>query len=121
MIIIAPTSANAISKLSRGMADDMLTKTVLASNCVKLVAPALSLNVQKNPIVQDNIDILRAYGFDVINPKLLDINGNNSDYYKMASDEEIFDHIERCIAYKKTLSVRRYLSQPDQRVKLLTL
>lgn len=109
LIIIAPTSANAISKLSRGMADDMLTKTVLASNCVKLVAPALSLNVQKNPIVQDNIDILIAYGFDVINPKLLDINGNNSDYYKMASDEEIFDHIERCIAYKKDLIGKKVL------------
>ncbi len=104
LILISPASANMISSLSRGMADDILTKTVLSCDCTKLVAPALSASVYKNPIVQDNIDILKAYGFDIIDTKLNSIKNSSlvfNDY--MASEQEIFDYCEKYLFYKKDL------------------
>lgn len=104
LVVVAPATANTISRLSRGMADDILTKIILSCNCIKLVVPSLSASVYKNPIVQDNIDILKAYGFNVISPDMGDILHNNYDTASnMVSEQEIFDHIERFMAYKKDL------------------
>ena len=68
LIIIAPATANVCAKLAYGLADDMLTTTVLACKCPKLIAPAMNTNMYENPITQDNLDILRRYGFHIIEP-----------------------------------------------------
>ena len=68
LVIIAPATANVCAKLAHGLADDMLTTTVLACRCPKLIAPAMNTNMYENPVTQDNLEILRRYGWDVIEP-----------------------------------------------------
>lgn len=68
LVIIAPATANICAKLAHGLADDMLTTTVLACRCPKLIAPAMNTNMYENPVTQDNLDTLRRYGWDVIAP-----------------------------------------------------
>ena len=69
LFLIAPASAKVIAKLAHGIADDMLTTTVLAAGCEKLVAPAMNTGMLENPITQDNLKTLRRYGFQVIEPE----------------------------------------------------
>ncbi len=66
--LIAPATANVIAKLAHGLADDMLTTTVLAASCPKIVAPAMNTGMYENPITQDNLRLLKQYGFQVIEP-----------------------------------------------------
>ena len=66
MILVAPATANVIAKMAHGIADDMLTTTVLAAKCPKLVSPAMNTGMLENPITQDNIATLERYGFTVI-------------------------------------------------------
>ena len=68
VILIAPATANVIAKLTNGIADDMLTTTVLAATCHKIVAPSMNTNMLMNPVTQDNIKKLKEYGFEVIEP-----------------------------------------------------
>ena len=68
LILIAPATANVIAKLANGLADDMLTTTVLAARCKKLVAPAMNTAMLENPITQDNLAKLKKYGFGIIEP-----------------------------------------------------
>ena len=68
LCLIAPATANVIAKMAHGLADDMLTTTVLACQCKKLVSPAMNTRMYENPITQDNLDILRKYGFTIIEP-----------------------------------------------------
>ena len=68
LVIIAPATANVCAKLAHGLADDMLTTTVLACNCPKLIAPAMNTGMYENPVTQDNLNILRRYGWNVIEP-----------------------------------------------------
>lgn len=68
LVIIAPATANICAKLAHGLADDMLTTTVLACCCPKLIAPAMNTNMYENPVTQDNLDTLRRYGWEVIAP-----------------------------------------------------
>ena len=68
LVIIAPATANVCAKLAHGLADDMLTTTVLACRCPKLIVPAMNTNMYENPVTQDNLAILRRYGWDVIEP-----------------------------------------------------
>ena len=68
LVIIAPATANICAKLAHGLADDMLTTTVLACCCPKLIAPAMNTNMYENPVTQDNLDTLRHYGWEVIAP-----------------------------------------------------
>ena len=68
LVIIAPATANICGKLAHGLADDMLTTTVLACHCPKLIAPAMNTNMYENPVTQDNLKILRHYGWEVIAP-----------------------------------------------------
>ena len=63
-----PASANVIGKIAHGIADDMLTTTVMACRCKKILAPAMNTNMYENPIFQDNLDICRRYGMEVITP-----------------------------------------------------
>lgn len=68
LVIIAPATANVCAKLAYGLADDMLTTTVLACRCPKLIAPAMNTNMFENPVTQDNLSTLRRYGWNVIEP-----------------------------------------------------
>ena len=68
VVMIAPASANVIGKLACGIADDMLTTTVLACKCKKIIAPAMNTNMFENPIVQDNLERLKRFGMEVIEP-----------------------------------------------------
>ncbi len=68
LVMIAPATANICAKLAHGLADDMLTTTVLACRCPKLIAPAMNTNMYQNPVTQDNLDVLRHYGWQVIEP-----------------------------------------------------
>lgn len=110
IMLIAPTSANTISKLSRGMSDDMLTKVALECSCTKIVAPSLGISTYKNPILQDNIDILKAYGFDVIDPGIGGLNAVAGPIEeRMASEENIFAYVEKCLSNRKDLLGKRVL------------
>ena len=66
LVIVAPATANVCAKLAHGLADDMLTTTVLACRCPKLIAPAMNTNMYENPVTQDNLATLRRYGWEVI-------------------------------------------------------
>ena len=68
VVMIAPASANVIGKLAHGIADDMLTTTVMACKCKKIISPAMNTNMFENPVVQDNLKILEHYGYQVIQP-----------------------------------------------------
>ena len=68
LAIVVPATANIMAKLAHGLADDMLTTTLLACRCPKLIAPAMNTRMYENPITQDNMDILRKYGFRIIEP-----------------------------------------------------
>ena len=70
VVMIAPASANVIGKIAHGIADDMLTTTVMACTCKKILAPAMNTRMFENPILQDNLDICRRYGMEVIAPSL---------------------------------------------------
>ena len=71
VVLIAPASANVIGKIAGGIADDMLTTTVMACKCKKIIAPAMNTNMYENPIVQDNLEKLRHYGYEIIAPTSL--------------------------------------------------
>lgn len=68
LVIVAPATANVCAKLAHGLADDMLTTTILACRCPKLIAPAMNTNMYENPVTQDNLALLRHYGWEVIEP-----------------------------------------------------
>ncbi len=68
LVMIAPATANVIAKLAHGLADDMLTTTVLACNCSKIVVPAMNTKMYENPVTQDNLNTLRRYGWEVVEP-----------------------------------------------------
>ena len=68
VVLVAPASANVIAKLAHGLADDMLTTTVLACTCKKIISPAMNTRMFENPITQDNLRICERYGMEVISP-----------------------------------------------------
>ena len=68
LVLLAPATANVIGKIANGIADDMLTTTVMACTCKVLVAPAMNTAMLENPITQDNLATLKKYGFGIIEP-----------------------------------------------------
>lgn len=68
LVLIAPATANILAKLAHGIADDMLTTTVLACGCPKIAAPAMNTRMYENPVTQDNLETLRRYGWEVLTP-----------------------------------------------------
>lgn len=89
VVMIAPASANVIGKIANGIADDMLTTTVMACPCKKIVSPAMNHNMFHNPIVQDNIEKLKHYGYEIVEPAHgMLANGDMGD--GRMPDEELF-------------------------------
>ena len=104
LILIAPATANVIAKLAHGQADDMLTTTVLAARCKKLVAPAMNTAMLENPITQDNLKTLAHYGFGIIQPAVGLLACKDVGSGKLPEPEVLLDAIARELAREKDLA-----------------
>lgn len=93
VFLVAPASANVIAKAAHGIADDMLTTTLLAATCPKLFAPAMNTRMYQNPITQDNLQILKKYGMKVITPASGYLACGDTGEGKMPEVEELYDNI----------------------------
>ena len=109
LVIIAPATANVCAKLAHGLADDMLTTTVLACRCPKLIAPAMNTNMYENPVTQDNLEILRRYGWEVIEPASGRLACGAVGKGKMPEPEELVQHILRHLALPHDLGGKKVL------------
>ena len=109
VVLVAPASANVIGKIAHGIADDMLTTTVMACKCKKIIAPAMNTNMFDNPILQDNLKILEHYGYEVISPAVGYLACGNTGAGKMPEPELLLQYILREIAYEKDMQGKRVL------------
>lgn len=104
LVIIAPATANVCAKLAYGLADDMLTTTVLACRCPKLIAPAMNTNMYENPVTQNNLDLLRKFGWDVIEPASGRLACGAVGKGKMPEPEDLVQHILRYLAFSHDMA-----------------
>ena len=109
VVLVAPATANVIAKMAHGIADDMLSTTVLACRCKKLVAPAMNTNMYENPITQDNLNTLRHYGFTVIDPAVGMLACKDVGAGKLPKEELLYNHILQEILYPKDLTGKKVL------------
>lgn len=103
VVMVAPASANVIGKIAHGIADDMLTTTIMACRCRKIIAPAMNTNMFQNPIVQDNLKILEKYGYEVISPACGYLACGDTGEGKMPEPELLLEYILREIAREKDM------------------
>ncbi|WP_448783069.1 bifunctional phosphopantothenoylcysteine decarboxylase/phosphopantothenate--cysteine ligase CoaBC [Blautia sp.] len=109
VVMIAPASANVIGKLAHGIADDMLTTTIMACKCKKIISPAMNTNMFENPVVQDNLKILEHYGYEVIAPASGYLACGDTGAGKMPEPETLLAYIERETACEKDLKGKKIL------------
>lgn len=109
IFLVAPASANVIGKMANGIADDMLTTTILACKCPKLVSPAMNTNMYENPIVQDNLKKLSRYGFEIIDPAVGYLACGDTGAGKMPEPEVLLAYILRTIAHEKDMAGKKVL------------
>lgn len=103
VIMVAPATANVIAKLAHGLADDMLTTTILASHAPKLIAPAMNTGMYENPVTQDNLALLKKYGMKVIEPAAGHLACGDEGKGKMPEPEILYEHILRSCACKQDM------------------
>lgn len=109
LVVIAPATANVCAKLSHGLADDMLTTTVLACRCPKLIAPAMNTNMYENPVTLDNLNLLRHYGWEVIEPASGRLACGAVGKGKLPEPEEILQYILKYLAFPHDLAGKKVL------------
>ena len=109
LVMIAPSTANVCAKLAHGLADDMLTTTVLACTCPKLIAPAMNTHMYENPVTQDNLEILRRYGWEVIAPASGRLACGAVGAGKLPEPQDLLQYILREIAFPHDLKGKRVL------------
>lgn len=109
LALIAPASANIIGKLAHGIADDMLTTTLMACTCPILISPAMNTAMYENPVLQNNLNILKKYGCKIIEPASGRLACGDTGAGKMPEPEELLSFIIREIAYEKDLSGKKIL------------
>ena len=109
VVLIAPASANVIGKIANGIADDMLTTTVMACPCKKIVSPAMNHNMYHNPIVQDNIEKLRRFGYEILSPEHGMLANGDSGDGRMPDEETLLAAVLREIACPKDLTGKKVL------------
>lgn len=109
LVIIAPATANVCAKLAHGLADDMLTTTVLACRCPKLIAPAMNTNMYENPVTQDNLNTLRHYGWDVIEPASGRLACGAVGKGKMPEPDDLLQNVLRYLAFPHDLAGKKVL------------
>ena len=102
--LISPATANVIGKIANGIADDMLTTTVMACTCKVIIAPAMNTAMYRNPIVQDNISKLKRFGYEVITPASGYLACGDNGEGKMPPEEELVDYALKEAAYKKDMA-----------------
>lgn len=103
VVMLAPASANVIGKIAHGIADDMLTTTIMACRCRKIIAPAMNTNMFENPIVQDNLKTLERYGYEIITPATGYLACGDTGAGKMPEPELLLEYILREIACEKDM------------------
>ena len=103
VVLVAPATANVIAKMAHGLADDMLTTTVLACTCPKIVSPAMNTQMLHNPITQDNLDILKHYGFEIIEPATGMLACKDIGEGKLPDTDVLLDYILKTIAFEKDM------------------
>lgn len=109
VVMVAPASANVIGKIANGIADDMLTTTVMACPCTKIISPAMNHNMYHNPIVQDNIEKLARFGYIIVPPERgMLANGDTGDG-RMPEEKVLLEYILREIAFEKDLAGKKVL------------
>lgn len=108
-VLVAPATANVIGKLANGIADDMLTTTVMACKCKKMVAPAMNTQMFENPIVQDNLKKLEHYGMTVIQPEVGRLACKDVGAGKLPSEQVLLDYLLRELHYEKDMVGQRVL------------
>ena len=104
LVLIAPASANVIGKIANGIADDMLTTTIMACTCTKLVSPAMNTNMYNNPIVQDNIKKLENYGYVMIEPECGRLACGDVGAGKLPSEEVLVESIEKHLCQEQDMA-----------------
>ncbi|MGN0163943.1 MAG: bifunctional phosphopantothenoylcysteine decarboxylase/phosphopantothenate--cysteine ligase CoaBC [Candidatus Ornithomonoglobus sp.] len=109
VVMLAPASANVIGKIANGIADDMLTTTVMACPCKKIISPAMNHNMFHNPIVQDNIEKLRRFGYEIVEPENgMLANGDTGDG-RMPDESILLEYILKEVYHEKDLSGKKIL------------
>ncbi|MBP1736651.1 MAG: coaBC [Oscillospiraceae bacterium] len=109
VLLVAPATANTIAKLAHGIGDNMLTTTALACNCKKMIAPAMNTNMWENPVTQDNLNLLRRYGWLVVDPIGGRLACGTVGLGKMPEPSTLLEYLERELYSKKDLTGKRVL------------
>ena len=126
VVLVAPASATVIGKIANGIADDMLTTTVMACKCKKIISPAMNTQMFENPIVQDNLKKLEHYGYEVIQPAVGLLACKDVGQGKMPEPETLLEYILQEVAYEKDLKGKKILvtagptQEPIDPVRYLT-
>lgn len=107
VVLIAPASANVIGKIAGGIADDMLTTTIMACRCKKIISPAMNTGMYENPILQDNLKKLKHFGYEIIEPDTGLLACKDVGAGKMPSEQVLLQHILREIRFEKDMTGRR--------------
>lgn len=108
-VLIAPATANVMARLAHGIADDMLTTTVLACDCPKIIAPAMNTRMYENPATRENMDTLKRYGMTVIEPASGRLACGDMGAGKMPEPEELLQYVLMACAYEKDMTGKRVL------------
>lgn len=109
LVLLAPATANVIGKIVNGLADDMLTTTVMACTCKTLIAPAMNHNMYRNPIVQDNLKKLENFGYEIIPPDTGMLANGDIGEGKLPSEETLIEYVLRELAFPKELAGKNVL------------
>lgn len=109
VVLVAPASANVIAKMANGIADDMLTTTLLACRCKKLVAPAMNTNMYENPVVQANLERLKQFGMEIIEPDTGMLACRAEGKGKLPSEDILFEYIRKEILVEKDMTGKKVL------------
>ena len=109
LVLIAPATANVLAKLANGLADDMLTTTVLACDCPKAAAPAMNTRMYENPVTQDNLNRLRHYGWEVVEPGTGHLACGAEGKGRLPEPEELLEVCLHALAHEKDLAGKRVL------------
>lgn len=109
VFMVAPASANVIGKIAGGIADDMLTTTIMAATCPKIISPAMNTHMFENPIVQDNIEKLKHYGYEIVEPASGYLACGDTGKGKMPEPKQLVEYIMKHIACEKDLLGKKVL------------
>ena len=104
LVLVAPATANVLAKLAHGLADDMLTTTILACTCPKIAAPAMNTKMYENPVTQDNLDTLRRYGWEIVEPASGRLACGAVGKGKMPEPEDLLETVLHALSHQKDMT-----------------